>query len=729
MASKCVKSVILLFLIASVMLLTGISQEFLEPLVAVIDASPTWGTVPLLVTFDGSKSYTDPNCEIISYEWDFGDGSPVQQGIMVTHTYAQAGTFIATLTVTDSCWQGELTRTASATVVITVLEPINAVLMATPTTGMAPLLVDFDGTGSTTDGRCYPLSYHWDFGDGVAQAGPPVIQHRYGEVGQFLATLTIWDRCEREAIATALITVMEPRPAPPRIDEVTSSCGAPGSVVVLSGDNFSSEWIGENFVNVGGVKAPILGASKTALAFVVPLEAPEGRVLISIAPEEDLASNAVPFVVDRTCSTPDITLEDEQVGFVINEVILRFKPGVTEAEREAIKEEYGFASFQTIKIGGVEAFTIARLEEERGGIANTVNAAESLSRDPRIDFADLNWLVDALQAPTDPMAPTQDHIFELNLPQGWESFFPGQGKGIILAVIDSGIDPTLIEEVEVATDPTFPKGLSIAPGAEEELKRGRIPIAEDEFGHGTMVGTIAAAQANNGIGGAGVAFNSAVIPIKVFSYKGKTSQGHVGFAMILATKLQADVVNMSIGCFGCFRAVKRRQAKFYDKVLDAIEEAFFREKIFKVPIFVAASGNDGINFVDAPARNDRVIAVGSYNLETQRRSDFSNYGPEVDFVALGDNVFTMKLGGEWGGTGPGTSFSAPQVAGLVALILSTEPELARFGADGVIEKIKNCFSQDVGAPGFDKETGWGLIRIPSPGEVDPKKCLIFPKRD
>jgi PKD repeat protein len=68
--------------------------------VAVISASPTAGSVPLTVSFDGSGSY-DPDGVIASYSWNFGDGGTAS-GAAVSHTYTSAGTFTATLVVTDS---------------------------------------------------------------------------------------------------------------------------------------------------------------------------------------------------------------------------------------------------------------------------------------------------------------------------------------------------------------------------------------------------------------------------------------------------------------------------------------------------------------------------------------------------------------------------------------------------------------------------------------------------
>ena len=115
------------------------------PPVAAISATPTSGTVPLDVAFDGSGS-TD-NGSIASYAWNFGDGDTATTAT-VNHTYVTAGTFTATLIVTDN--QG---ATDSALVSITVDPVVNnppvADVAATPISGKEPLLVDFDGTGST----------------------------------------------------------------------------------------------------------------------------------------------------------------------------------------------------------------------------------------------------------------------------------------------------------------------------------------------------------------------------------------------------------------------------------------------------------------------------------------------------------------------------------------------------------------------------------------------------
>ena len=84
--------------------------------IASINASPSSGQAPLTVKFDGSQS-SDPDGQITAYAWQFGDGG-TSSGATVSHQYTKAGTFTATLTVTDDSG-----ATASTTRAITASAP------------------------------------------------------------------------------------------------------------------------------------------------------------------------------------------------------------------------------------------------------------------------------------------------------------------------------------------------------------------------------------------------------------------------------------------------------------------------------------------------------------------------------------------------------------------------------------------------------------------------------
>ncbi|MEO0733173.1 MAG: PKD domain-containing protein, partial [Bacteroidota bacterium] len=145
---------------SGIVVLGGAAQN--EAPVADLVATPTSGDAPLTVDFDASGSTDDGT--IVSFDYDFGNGT-TGSGETTSTTYTQAGTFLVTLTVTDD--EG---ATGTATVEITVTEPANmapaANLIATPTSGDAPLTVDFDASGSTDEDGTI-VSFDYDFGNGT----------------------------------------------------------------------------------------------------------------------------------------------------------------------------------------------------------------------------------------------------------------------------------------------------------------------------------------------------------------------------------------------------------------------------------------------------------------------------------------------------------------------------------------------------------------------------------
>ncbi len=165
-------------------------------------ATPGTGPAPLDVSFDASASH-DTDGTLTGYQWDFGDGSVTGAGVTIDHTFADAGTYPVTLTVTDDGGDSEVAR---QNIVVTSAgnHPPTAAFTATPATGTAPLSVDFDGTGSSdTDGAL--ASYAWDFGDGTTDTGPTP-SHTFTAAGTYTVLLTVTDDDDATDTAQAQIT-------------------------------------------------------------------------------------------------------------------------------------------------------------------------------------------------------------------------------------------------------------------------------------------------------------------------------------------------------------------------------------------------------------------------------------------------------------------------------------------------------------------------------------------
>jgi PKD repeat protein len=127
------------------------------PLTATAAASPTTGNAPLSVSLTGSATGgTAP----YSYSWNFGDGSATSTAQNPSHTYNSAGTYTATLTVTDSSAPAK-TATSNVTIMVSAVgNPLAATASATPTSGQVPLNVAF--TGTATGGTPPYVQLCWD---------------------------------------------------------------------------------------------------------------------------------------------------------------------------------------------------------------------------------------------------------------------------------------------------------------------------------------------------------------------------------------------------------------------------------------------------------------------------------------------------------------------------------------------------------------------------------------
>lgn len=172
------------------------------PPTAAVTATALSGTTPLTVGFSSTNS-TDADGSIVSYSWNFGDGTNSTDPNPI-HVYNSAGTFTAVLTVTDN---SGLTDTDS--VVISATAPANqlptAVAGADKTSGSAALTVNFSSAGSNDpDGTI--ANYSWDFGDSTTsnQANP---SHVYNNVGTYTATLTVTDNSGASASSSVTINV------------------------------------------------------------------------------------------------------------------------------------------------------------------------------------------------------------------------------------------------------------------------------------------------------------------------------------------------------------------------------------------------------------------------------------------------------------------------------------------------------------------------------------------
>lgn len=399
------------------------------------------------------------------------------------------------------------------------------------------------------------------------------------------------------------------------------------------------------------------------------------------------------------------------VRYRSDQILVKFKPRLSVQSIDTTIQ-----AFRTNEIARIPLLNVYQLQ-----IPEDMTVEEMIyimSKNPDVEYVEPNYLFHITTEPNDfyfeyqygllnrgtrvapidvPGAPTGTSDADIKAVPAWE-----ETKGldtVTIAILDSGVD---LQHPDI-DDKIASSGKDYVNGDDE---------ADDDHGHGTFVAGIAAAETDNGLGVAGVAWNCKILPIKVFDEFGETDAAYITEAIIWAVDQGADVINMSFGGrigFG---------QNISQTIEDSLEYAYNfdnGEGMGKGVVLVAASGNEGEEGVQYPASSELVLAVAATDSQDQL-TDFSSFGDEVDVAAPGEwiwSIFPVDLtppGYDYYGWGDGTSLSTPFVSGLAALIKSIKPWLT-------VEEIMNVIrytADDVNSdehPGKDIYLGFGRINM------------------
>jgi subtilisin len=257
-------------------------------------------------------------------------------------------------------------------------------------------------------------------------------------------------------------------------------------------------------------------------------------------------------------------------------------------------------------------------------------------------------------------------VNQINGPLAWDC---SRGKGIAVAVLDTGIDGT---HPDLA--PNFRGGTSFVVGE---------PSPDDGNGHGThCAGTIAAAI--NGSGVVGVAPAASLYAVKVLSAGGSGNWSWLISAIDWCIKRGIRVLSMSLGGASAPGALETMCNAAWNKGL----------------LLIAAAGNTGGN-VGFPARYANVVAVSAID-NANTIAPFSSRGPAVELCAPGVQVLSTLPGGGHGKMS-GTSMACPHVSGTAAVAWGGH----RFGSNVTIRRVLAKTSDNLGVPGRDDLYGYG----------------------
>ena len=273
----------------------------------------------------------------------------------------------------------------------------------------------------------------------------------------------------------------------------------------------------------------------------------------------------------------------------------------------------------------------------------------------------------------------------VNVKDAWKV---SRGGGVKVVVLDTGVPRH--RDISVAGWKSFVRGYDF-----------------DLAGHGTGVGSVIAGTGRSGAGITGIAPDCEDWYGVVMNEFGVGTIGAIADGIRWAVdEVGADIVNMSLGIPGKVGCDSR--------LVSACEYAYSRGVTL-----VAAAGNDAAE-VNCPALLDTVIAVGAVDRKL-RHADFSSYGPEVEFAAGGVDV-TIAYNGNGYATMSGTSFSAPVISGIAALIVSKHRAAGEEMSPESVREHLTRLSKDIGDEGRDDYTGYGIPVFFNRGNSKESRC-------
>jgi thermitase len=297
--------------------------------------------------------------------------------------------------------------------------------------------------------------------------------------------------------------------------------------------------------------------------------------------------------------------------------------------------------------------------------ARVLNA---LKRNPDIEFVEPNYLVKPALVPNDSYYSSEWHLPKIQAAQAWD--LSTGTNAVIVAILDTGID---------ATHPEL--AAKLVPGWNFYDNNAD---TSEVYRHGTAVAGTAAAASNNGTGVASLAWNCLIMPIRVSDPNGYGSTLAMSQGLIWAADHGARVANISYGVTGS--ATVTSAAEFFQS---------------KNGVVTVSAGNEST--FDASTDNPSVLTVSGTDT-TDVLASWSNTGNNIDLAAPGVSIVTTGGGGTYV-AGTGTSFSAPIVAGVAALVISANPSLTAVQVQDILKQN----ADDLGAPGFDTSFGFGRV--------------------
>ncbi len=452
----------------------------------------------------------------------------------------------------------------------------------------------------------------------------------------------------------------------------------------------------------------IVGLSVSGMILTTPIQAQRNPSGASILTERNIsAASLAQEMVDSPKASDDTLLIKTKAPESSQDLENKYADGQV-VEKEGEEEDEG----------KVHVYKLNQAEDLQSEL-------EEVLSDPEVEFAQPIYKYELMYTPNDPQFATNQWYLKdaapgIKMETAWNTMAAKLGvscgdgsecggrSSVKVAVIDSGVN-TSVSDLS---------GINYAPQSEwqsyywasstaqcsangddylaEWIGTGAMCVKTggqgDQNGHGTEVTSVIAMQDNNQIG-VGVSPNVTILPIEIRD--GALNTLTIEKAVDHSRLSGAKVVNMSLGA--------------------PVNDTYLKTAIDKLNqaggIVVVSSGNSGDNTLIYPAANDNTISVGASD-RNDNRSNYSTYNSKVDLVSPVNsstgNVLVQTKNGTADNLASGTSFSAPQVTGVIALMVSINPDLT-FSELKQNYIAKGLMTVDIGAAGKDNETGYGRL--------------------
>jgi serine protease len=478
--------------------------------------------------------------------------------------------------------------------------------------------------------------------------------------------------------------------------------------------------------------------------FVVPLLALAALIVWSVS--SHLYAQQLPpgyaFILPPEQIHNLLTASQNHLGYIPGETLVKFREGMAPSDQSR-----ALSMLRRTSSAGASAKWIGNvLMVSTPNDPDSAAVAATLATQPEVEWAQPNYLRKRSARPNDSSYSLQWNMDLIGMPAAWD-INKGGSATVTIAVIDSGVTNT-------DTTLTFPlwtgqrfESVAVPFAANPDISSSRIRPGRDFVfllngplvdmdGHGSLVAGIALQETNNGLGTAGIAYQTSLLPLKVcvgywelqvfrasLNVPGfgdpndsECPDSAIAQAIRFAADSGAQIINVSLGGPDPTPVIR-----------DAMTYAVARGS------FLALSGGNSFgqgNPVEYPGgyaqEIDGAMNVGAVT-RSSRRASYSNSGPQIEIVAPGGDFDEGGVNGLVTQVAPnfndflpsvirprfdryslisveGTSAAAPHVAGVAALLYSqgvTSPP--------AIEAFIRSTATDLGSPGRDSDFGAGLV--------------------